>query len=101
MITGIKYIYNASLFWVHCKKHFCPRCGTKAELGYYKTVVNSKSYEAKFYDFYDACGDYMRGNIKFIIRCFYCPKCDFNISFEDMKKYERELKRRNKRNNKK
>ena len=101
MITGIKYIYNASLFWVHCKKHFCPRCGTKAELGNETKIVNSRSAEAKNYDFFDAGGDYMRGNVKFITRCFYCPDCQVNISFEDMKKHEKELKRRNKRNNKK
>ena len=95
-MMGIKYSYNASLFWVHCKKHFCPKCGTKVELGYHKKIVNSRSYEAKYYDFFDGF-HFMVGDVKFITRCFYCPKCDFNISFEDMKKCERELKRRNKR----
>ena len=99
-MMGIKYSYNASLFYVHCKKHFCPKCGAKVELGNEIKTVNSNSPEAKNYNFH--CVDtYRIGDVKFITRCFYCPDCQVNISFKDMKKYERELKRRNKKKQRK
>ena len=94
-MMSIKYSYDASLFYVHCKKHFCPKCGSKVELGYDKKIVNSRSPEAKDYDF--SCGDtFLIGDVKFITRCFYCPECQRNISFKEMKIYERENKRKNK-----
>ena len=46
-----KYIYDASPFYVHWKKHFCPKCGGKLELLYISEIVNSYSPEAKDYDF--------------------------------------------------
>lgn len=48
---AIKYIYDAGLFYVFCRKHFCPKCGKKLELRYNSKIVNSKSPEAKNYDF--------------------------------------------------
>lgn len=74
MITATKYIYPASFFYVHFKKHFCPKCRSKVELGFDKKIVSSKSPEAKNYDFYDGA-DFLIGNVKFITRCFYCPNC--------------------------
>lgn len=47
---AIKYIYDASPFYVHWKKHFCPKCGGKLELRYMSKIVNSDSPEAKDYD---------------------------------------------------
>ncbi|MBD5470030.1 MAG: hypothetical protein HDR19_02620 [Lachnospiraceae bacterium] len=88
MLNGIKYTYRGNPFWTHLKKHFCPNCGTKVKFGRERKIVNSRSYEAKFYDF--SCGDtFLIGDVEFRIRCFYCPNCDINISFDDMKKYER------------
>ena len=51
MKKAIKYIYAANPFYVHLKKHVCPKCGSKAELRYVSKIVNSKSPEAKDYDF--------------------------------------------------
>lgn len=48
---AIKYIYDVSPFYVHWKKHFCPKCGEKLELRYISKIVNSDSPEAKDYDF--------------------------------------------------
>lgn len=91
MKKAIKYIYNANPLYVHWKKHFCPRCKTKVELGFLSTIVNSKSPEARKYDF--SMGDtYYVGDVEFRVRCFYCTQCQINISFQEMKKYEREYK---------
>ena len=50
MITGKKYIDNDP-FYTMFKKHVCPTCGSKVELRYVSKIVNSKSPEAKNYDF--------------------------------------------------
>ncbi len=47
---AIKYIYDANPFYVHWKKHFCPKCGKKLELRYVSKIVNSNSPEAKDYE---------------------------------------------------
>ena len=88
MRNGVICINRESLFYTHFKKHFCPKCGTKVKLGYDKKIVNSRSPEAKKHDF-SLCDTFLIGNVDFRIRCFYCPNCEINISFEDMKKYER------------
>lgn len=51
MKKAIKYISDANPFYVHLKKHVCPKCGSKVELRYVSKIVNSKSPEAKDYDF--------------------------------------------------
>ena len=50
MRKAIKYIFDANPFYVHYKKHFCPKCGKKLELRFASKNVNSKSSEAKDYD---------------------------------------------------
>ena len=55
MRKAIKYIYDANPFYVHWKKHFCPKCGNKLELRYISKIVNSNSPEAKDYDFSVSC----------------------------------------------
>ena len=85
---AIKYIYDASPFYVHWKKHFCPKCGKKLELWYVSKIVNSNSPEAKDYDF--SVGDtFFVGDVEFRIRYFHCSNCQFDISFKEMKKYEK------------
>lgn len=88
MRKAVKYIYDANPFYVHWKKHICPKCGGKVELGCVSKIVNSKSPEAKDYDF--SVGDtFFVGDVEFRTRCFYCPNCRFFISFQEMKKFEK------------
>ena len=88
---AIKYIYDTNPFYVHFKKHFCPKCGTKLKLQYISKIVNSKSQEAKNYDF--SIGDtYFIGDVEFRTRYFYCSKCQLNFSFQEMKCYEKNRK---------
>lgn len=71
----------------------CPKCGGKVELRYISKIVNSKSPEAKDYDF--SVGDtFFVGDVEFRIRCFYCPKCMLDISFPEMKKFEKSKRKR-------
>lgn len=87
MRKAIKYIYDVNPLYVHLKKHFCPICKRKLELRYDSKIVNSKSLEAKDYDF--SVGDtFFVGDVEFRTRYFYCANCQLNISFKEMKNYE-------------
>lgn len=92
MKKAIKYVYDANPFYVHCKKHFCPKCGNKMDLRYVSRIVNSKSPESNNYDF--SVGDtFFVGNVEFRTRFFFCNGCQSCISFKDMKKYEKYMKK--------
>jgi len=92
MSKAIKYIWNASPFYLHWKKHFCPECGRKLDLKYISRIVNSNSPEAKDYDF--SVGDtFLVGDVDFRTRYFHCTNCQFDISIREMKKYENSRRR--------
>ena len=89
MKNAVKFVYDATPFYLYLKKHFCPICGNKLELRFVSKIVNSKSPEAKDYDFSN--GDtFFTGDVEFITRCFHCLNCKVDISVKDMKKYEKE-----------
>lgn len=91
MITGKKYINNA-LFYTMFKKHYCPQCGKLLQRVKVSKIVNSKSPEAKNFDF--SLGDsFMIGDVEFIWKEFRCPDCKINISIDEMRKIERGLKK--------
>lgn len=92
MKKAVKYIYDANPIYVHFKKHYCPNCAKRLVLRYVSKIVNSKSLEAKNYDF--SVGDtFFVGDVEFRTRYFYCSQCDLEISFKDMKTYEKRLKK--------
>ncbi len=85
-MKGIQRIYK-NPFYIHIKKHKCPDC--KSELYVIKVtkIVNSKSPEAKYYDF--SSGDtYLVGDVKFIWNEFECGLCGRRISIDKMKEIE-------------
>ena len=95
MKKAIKYIYSGNLFYIHLKKHFCPNCGKKLGTRYISKTVNSGSTEAKEYDF--SVGDtYFSGDVEFRTRCFCCTDCQLDFSFEEMKRYEKNEKSKQK-----
>lgn len=84
-----------SPIYVHRKKHFCPQCNQPLTVKRVKRTVNSKSEEAKNFDFSLAGGDgYMFGNVEFSFEVFYCPFCDKEITIREMKRYEKQRKQR-------
>ncbi len=89
-MTGKRY-FNNDVFYTVFKKHYCPQCGLKMMRMKNSKIVNSKSPEAKNYDF--SLGDsYMVGDVEFIWKEFYCPKCEKHISVEEMRKIEKAQK---------
>ncbi len=85
-IHGVKRKCSHPIFCL--KKHYCPHCNEMLEKTKTETVVNSKSEEAKYYDFSN--GDsFLVGNIKFIQTVFRCNKCDKTYSIEELLEIER------------
>jgi predicted RNA-binding Zn-ribbon protein involved in translation (DUF1610 family) len=86
-IHGVQYT-SKSPFYVNFKKHFCPVCHDRLGKTKVSRIVNSKSEEAKDYDFSD-----LSGNIKFTWTEFKCPGCGRQYRIEEMKKIEKALKK--------
>ncbi len=83
-IHGVKREWSRP-FWVKFKKHFCPNCKGLLTTTKVSKIVNSKSDEAKNYDFSSPGGDtYMIGNVKFIRSEFFCPECAKNYSIDEI-----------------
>jgi len=77
-------------------KHNCPYCKNLLQVLSKKQIVNSESEEAKDFDFSSMFeGGSLYGNVEFTRDVFYCRFCDIEISINDMRKYEKELKRTN------
>ena len=81
-----------SPFYVNWKKHYCPECHERLKKIKVSKIVNSRSPEAKDFDF-STFDSYMIGNVKFIWTEFQCPACGKQISIDEMKKIEKEQKR--------
>ena len=88
MIHGKKKIVEG-VFYLK-KPHYCPDCKTQLEPITIKKVVNSKSPEAKQYDFSTSfrSGVFMVGNIEFSWKELKCPSCSRQITIDDMRKFE-------------
>ena len=84
-----------SPYYVHRKKHNCISCNEKVNVKRVKKVINSRSPEAKDFNFSfsGSDGGFMFGDVEFSYEVFYCPNCNNTISIKEMKKYEREQKK--------
>ena len=92
---AVKYLYNVNPLYVYLKKHYCPNCGVRLKTAYDSVVVNSKSPKAKDYDFTIGAGDsYYKGDVEFRTTFFKCTKCNFQVSFDEMKKVEKASRRK-------
>lgn len=90
MRKAVKYICNAGPIYIYFKKHHCPKCGMEVEVTHITKIVNSKSPEAKNYDF-SISDTFLVGDVEFRTKCFYCKNCHVNILFEEMKNYEKSM----------
>ena len=80
---GIKREWSHPIFSM--RKHYRPYCNERLEKAKAETVVNSKSEEAKNFDFSNGDG-FMVGNIKLIRTIFRCNKCDKTYTIKEIKK---------------
>ena len=90
-MPGKKYFNNDVIYTIF-KKHYCPKCKTKLTRIKTSKIVNSKSPEAKNFDF--SLGDgFMVGDVEFIWKEFYCPICGKRITIDEMKRIEKQQKK--------
>ena len=83
-IQNVKREWSNPVFCL--KKHYCPNCNEKLKKIKTETVVDSKSEEAKNYDFSQAGGDeFLVGNVKFIKTAFRCDKCNTTYTAKEVK----------------
>lgn len=84
-----KKFIGDSWFYTNLKKHYCPTCNEKLEVIKVSKVVNSKSQEAKNYDF--SLGDtFLVGDVEFFYNVFCCSKCNKQYSIQEMKRMEKQ-----------
>ena len=92
---------NKSINWdnpiyLFLKEHKCPNCSNKIIPKKIKKVVNSKSVEAKEFDF--SCGDsYLIGDVEFNFYVFYCGKCNKEYKINEIRNIEKGKPALNKR----
>ncbi|TYQ15483.1 UNVERIFIED_CONTAM: hypothetical protein Cloal_1941 [Acetivibrio alkalicellulosi] len=90
-MVGKKRLYN-DIFYTYFKKHYCLKCNSKMKLIKCSKIINSKSEEAKKYDF-ELGNTFLIGDIEFVWDELKCFKCGFQISIKEKKKLEREHKK--------
>lgn len=86
MIHGRKKSLKGSLYLK--APHFCPKCKTQMKPITVKQIVNSNSPEAKQYDFSINHETHLVGNIEFSRDELKCPCCDYQLSIDEMQKFE-------------
>jgi uncharacterized protein YlaI len=86
-INGHKRIYD-DVIWVNLRNHFCPDCDEIVNVTTESKVVNSKSPEAKNYDFSHGADTNLVGNINVTWTVFECPVCKRRFSVKEMKQIE-------------
>ena len=79
--------------YVRWKKHFCPDCKTQLNVIRVSKFVNSRSEEAKYFDF-DAVIGFAFGDVEFIWDELKCPNCGRQITEKEMRSIEREEKKK-------
>ena len=86
MPHGYKCEYN-DVFYFR-KDHFCPDCKTQLEKAPVSKVVNSRSSEAKDFDFSMPGDNFAMGDIQFTWDEFECPNCKKHLTVNEMKGIE-------------
>lgn len=83
-----KWTLESPVF-VHAKKHSCPACGHELAVKRVSRVINSKSEEAKEFDFSFAGDGWMHGDVEFSFEVFQCDACGKEYSIKELKAIER------------
>lgn len=83
---NVKRIYTRP-FFVHFKKHFCPSCGERLYAIRESRIATPYSDDYRNFDFYT------NENLKVIWTELRCSKCKRNYQINDIRNYERTLKK--------
>jgi DNA-directed RNA polymerase subunit M/transcription elongation factor TFIIS len=91
-LSAKKKVYKAGIFYLRFKKHYCPQCGAHLERAYSAKLIDSNSEKIKKYDLTFKVKK-KQGKIELRFGKFHCLRCNFEISFDDMKILEKEKRR--------
>ena len=92
-----KSVYIDSPLFMFKKGHKCPNCNNKIITQKTKKIVNSKSIEAKEFNF--SCGDsFLCGDVEFTYYLFYCVKCNKEYKINEIKSHEKNIMENNIKN---
>ena len=75
-------------YYVHEMKHYCNLCDGELVVKKIKKIVNSKSPEAKNFNFSIIGDSIMIGDVEFIFEVFFCPKCNIEITINEQIRFE-------------
>lgn len=92
---GKKYSISRP-FFAYFKKHYCTKCSSQLSVRFKSKIINSESPEAQYYDFTDADGYPIRGNVDFRIGIFQCYYCGAEYKINEIRKIEKEDKKKRK-----
>ena len=74
---NIRYYSFGNTNKVKFRDHYCYKCDAELIILKNSKMVNPKSEEAKYYEFYSGpLGGRMVGACEFIHNVFFCPKCN-------------------------
>lgn len=92
-VHHVKRIWSRPVF-MKWGRHACPACGGELKKIKVSRIVNSRSPEAKDFDFSSAGGDgYMIGNVKFIWTELACAACGRSYSVNEIYRAEKKAGR--------
>jgi hypothetical protein len=77
--------------FVFSKEHRCPNCDRIIIAKKIYEIINSKSPEAKYYDF--STGDtFLNGDVIFIYFVFYCGYCNKKYKIKEIRNHEKNIR---------
>ena len=87
-MKSTKYYQFGNPLKIAFRKHSCMYCGNSLDKRKHNRIVNSKSSEARYFDFTYGETNTISGDCNFIHKVFYCSKCGKEIEFVTQLSYE-------------
>jgi transposase-like protein len=84
---------TGNLIYMRLKKHNCPICDKQMKVIKMTKVVKAKTKEAANFNF-KACDFNLGEKVKFIWYEFKCKNCNKQFTEEDMRRIEKEMKKK-------
>lgn len=84
-------VYDVNPFYVHWKKHFCPKCGTRLIVRQHFKTIDCDSPEADPSHFNNEYVGYV-DEVLYCFPYFFCDNCKFESSLKKMKDFEKSQK---------
>ena len=88
------------IFWSRFKIHYCPVCESNLVVIKVNRIIESNSEDAKEFDLSIGSEGHLFGKVRVVWDEFKCRRCNVRYKLNEIKKYERELKKKRKRDKK-